>query len=29
MAHLQNGFGLLPGNIATSPWAESLDKPLD
>jgi len=28
MAHLQNGFGLLPPNIATIPWAESLDKPL-
>jgi len=28
MAHLQNGFGLLPPNIATIPWAECLDKPL-
>jgi len=29
MAHSQNGFGLLPPNIATIPlWSESLDKPL-
>jgi len=28
MAHLQNWFGLLPPDIATSlPWSESLDKP--
>ena len=32
MAHLQNGFGLIPSppNIATiSPWSESLGKPLE
>jgi len=28
MAHLQNGFGLLPPNIVAIPLVRSLDKPL-
>ena len=30
MAHSQDGFGLLPRDIATIPaWSESLDKPVN